>query len=220
MQRIPEPELMDDGAQARAYADADFGEAHQHFIELFRDRFPQLELAGEVLDLGCGPCDITRRFAKAFPQTSLHAVDGAMAMLELAQAINRREGLADRIELVHATLPGLELPQRHYHTIISNSLLHHLHDPHALWDTLQQAAKPFANVFVMDLMRPESEQQVRAIVEQYAANETDILRHDFYHSLCAAFTPDEVKQQLQEHSLSQLHLEAVSDRHMIIFGTL
>lgn len=220
MQRIPEPELMDDGAQARAYAGADFGEPHQHFIALFRDRFPQLELAGEVLDLGCGPCDITRRFAQAFPQASLHAVDGAMAMLELAQAINRREGLADRIELVHATLPGLELPQRHYHTIISNSLLHHLHDPHVLWNTLQQVAKPFANVFVMDLIRPESEQQVRAIVEQYAAGEADILRHDFYYSLCAAFTPEEVTQQLQEHSLSQLHLEVVSDRHMIIFGTL
>ena len=211
---------MDDEAQAWAYADADFGAPHQHFIELFQEKFPQLDHAGEVLDLGCGPCDVTRRFTRAFPQVTVHAMDGAKAMLNLAAAINQREGLSDRIELIHTTLSALELPQRHYHTITSNSLLHHLHDPHVLWDAIQRVAKPFANVFLMDLMRPESEQQAKAMVELYAADEADILRHDFYHSLCAAFTPEEIKQQLQEHSLSQLQVEVVSDRHLIIFGTL
>jgi len=220
MQRIPEPELMDDETQAQAYADADFDTPHQHFIELFQEKFPQLDINGEVLDLGCGPGDITRRFARAFPHARLHAVDGARVMLSLANAINRREGLSDRIELIHGKLPHVELPQCHYHTIISNSLLHHLPDPHVLWDTIQRAAKPYANLFVMDLIRPASEQQAMDIVDQYAANEPDILRHDFYHSLCAAFTPSEVQQQLEEHSLSQLHVEEVSDRHMIIFGSL
>ena len=36
MRRIPEPELMDDAEQAKAYAEADFSEPNQRFLELFR----------------------------------------------------------------------------------------------------------------------------------------------------------------------------------------
>ena len=39
MERIPEPELMDDPEQARAYASADFSEPHQAFVERFTQRF-------------------------------------------------------------------------------------------------------------------------------------------------------------------------------------
>lgn len=220
MQRIPEAELMSDPAQVSAYAAADFESAHQAFIDLFQQRFSLTGLSGEVLELGCGPCDISRRFALAFPDTNLHAVDGAVAMLEQAASLNRQQGLENRIRLIESTLPDLQLPQQHYHTIISNSLLHHLHDPHVLWESIKQHAKPFAQVFVMDLFRPETDAMAVAIVEQYAANEPDILRHDFYHSLRAAFTPNEVRQQLDDHALSQLDIDIVSDRHLIIYGNL
>lgn len=220
MQRRPEPELMNEAAQARAYAEADFESAHQAFIDLFQEKFPHLTITGEVLDLGCGPCDITRRFARAWPGAILHAVDGAGAMLQEAERLNLQHGLADRIALIESCLPDLHLPQAHYHTIISNSLLHHLHDPHVLWESIKRHAKPFASVFVMDLLRPATEQTASSLVEQYAAAEPDILRHDFYHSLCAAFSVEEVQAQLDEHALSQLTLEVVSDRHMIVFGTV
>ena len=40
MQRIPEPEeLMNDITQAKAYAQADFSEANQLFVELLEERF-------------------------------------------------------------------------------------------------------------------------------------------------------------------------------------
>lgn len=74
MQRRPETELMNDPVQAGAYAEADFESAHQSFIDLFVEKFPQLDITGEVLDLGCGPGDVTRRFARAFPNALLHAL--------------------------------------------------------------------------------------------------------------------------------------------------
>ena len=40
MKRVLEPELMDDAAQARAYAKADFSEENQGFVDRFRDYFP------------------------------------------------------------------------------------------------------------------------------------------------------------------------------------
>ena len=42
MERIPEPELMEDEAQARAYAEANFAEPHSHFIELLQAVFPHM----------------------------------------------------------------------------------------------------------------------------------------------------------------------------------
>ncbi|MDH5445130.1 MAG: class I SAM-dependent methyltransferase [Gammaproteobacteria bacterium] len=220
MQRVPEPELMDQPEQAHAYATADFETAHQGFIDHFKQAFPEAYISGEVLDLGCGPCDISRRFALAFPDTILHAVDGAPAMLAEASRLNSKHGLAERIVLIESLLSDLQLPQAHYHTLISNSLLHHLHKPHQLWQNLRQHAQPEAKVFIVDLMRPADTNQAHALVEQYAVNEPEVLREDFYHSLCAAFTPDEVQQQLDEQGLSKLHVQVISDRHMIIFGSL
>ena len=65
MERIPEPELMDDPAQAYAYANADFSEPHQAFVERFTQCFPG-HAPRRVLDLGCGAADITIRFARAY----------------------------------------------------------------------------------------------------------------------------------------------------------
>src|SRR3569832_952689 len=81
MQRIPEPELMDDDAQARAYAEADFEDAHARFIALFRERFAVVDITGTVLDLGCGPADITVRFARAYPRCVVHGVVGLLVLL-------------------------------------------------------------------------------------------------------------------------------------------
>lgn len=220
MRRIPEPELMNDVAQAEAYAHADFATPHNLFIELFKQKFPGLEIREVVLDLGCGPADISRRFVQAYPACHVHGVDGAQAMLEFGRQLNQQAGLSHCIELIEACLPGVELPQRHYHVIISNSLLHHLHDPFVLWQSIEQHARPFAHVFIMDLVRPENETRARQLVQEYASAEPAILQEDFYHSLCAAFTPGEVEQQLDEMGLSQLQVEVVSDRHMIIFGQL
>lgn len=107
-----------------------------------------------------------------------------------------------------------------YHVIISNSLLHHLKNPFNLWETIHNHAKPYAHIFVMDLIRPVDEQTVQFLANEYAANESDVLKQDFINSLRAAHTVKEVKQQLKEKSLTKLQVEEASDRHMIIYGVL
>ena len=114
----------------------------------------------------------------------------------------------------------IQVPQSSYHAIISNSLLHHLHDPSHLWNTIQKYAKPFAYVFVMDLVRPADEHTVEYFVNEYANNEAELLKRDFANSLRAAFTLSEVQQQLEKAGLNQLQTEKVSDRHMIIYGNV
>lgn len=222
MDRIVEKELMESEEQAKAYAFADFAVPHDLFISIFKEKFPDIPSSfnDAILDLGCGSCDVTRRFASTYPDAGFHAVDGSVAMLKYAKELNEKSGLTTRIKLIESNLANLDVPQNLYHAIISNSLLHHLHDPSMLWNNIKTLSKPFAHVFVMDLKRPVDEQTVQFLSQEYAENEPDILKQDFENSLRAAFTVDEVKKQLNEVGLSQLDIEEVSDRHMVVYGVM
>ena len=219
MDRIPETDLMEGPDQALAYAQADFSEPHNRFIELFKSRFGS-KLNGPVLDLGCGPGDICRRFARAFPACQVHGVDGSTAMLKLARASDNSTPYAARIHYQLAYLPDGRLPRQHYHALISNSLLHHLQDPLVLWQSILQCGKPGAPVFVMDLLRPDSLSVAEHLVEEYATGEPEILKNDFRNSLLAAYRPSEVTAQTCRLGLDHLEIEIVSDRHFIVFGRL
>ena len=218
MDRLPEPELMNDPAQAQAYAHADFSEPHQRFVSLFTEEFPNLAVRGRVLDLGCGAADVTLRFARAFPHCMIDAVDGAEQMLKHAQDLIAHAGMQSRIRLLHQCLPATQLAPHSYDAIISNSLLHHLHDPGMLWNAIKTHAHHGTAIFVLDLLRPASVEHARALVEHYAGEEPDILKSDFFNSLLAAFRIDEIHTQLQQAGLKPLQVRAVSDRHVLISG--
>lgn len=219
-QRIPEPELMDEPVQAAAYAHADFEQPHSWFVELLLQHFPDPDFAGRVIDLGCGPADISLRVAKAWPHCELLGVDGAEVMLEHGREAIAAAGLQERVALRRSLLPDSGLAAAQYDAVISNSLLHHLHQPQVLWQTIRALAAPGCRVFIMDLMRPASADQAAGLVQVYAGEEPEILRRDFYNSLLAAFRPDEVARQLQEAELGTLTVAAVSDRHLAIHGVV
>ena len=221
MKRQTEPELMVDEAQALAYASADFEAPHRQVIDLFRTLFPGRKVEGPVLDLGCGPGDITFRFARAFPQAKMVGVDGAPAMLELARKRLTAEGdLSARMRFIDGILPGAPIPPLAYSAIISNSLLHHLHRPEILWETVRHFGSPGTLVFICDLRRPADVSQAQTLTALYAADEPEVLRRDFFHSLLAAFEPEEVEAQLREAGLAKLQVLAVGDRHLAVHGVL
>ncbi len=218
MKRIPEPELMTDEEQAFAYANADFEEPHNHFIELLKETVGDvLPETGMAIDLGCGAADISIRFAKAFANYQIDALDGSAAMLaEGVKAINASD-LDHRINLIQTYLQETTLTSQSYDLIFSNSLLHHLHEPMLLWNCIKNAkGKPA--VFIMDLMRPNNDDEVVRMVNEYASGEPEVLQRDFYNSLKAAFTPDEVRGQLNEAGLEGFEISVVSDRHLTVFS--
>jgi SAM-dependent methyltransferase len=221
MQRVTEPELMDDQAQAEAYAAADFAEAHSRIVDNFDSCFPGEEVAGNILDLGCGPGDICFRFAARFPACSVIGVDGSRAMIRLANARKARDSVTDdRVRFIEGLLPGASIPAEPYAAVISNSLLHHLHEPRVLWETILRYASPGTRVYVVDLFRPQTLAEAQHLVNTYASGEPDILRRDFFNSLCAAFEPREVEIQLATAGLAGLAVAVISDRHLAVHGVL
>ncbi len=209
---------MDDPEQALAYAQADFSAENQTFVDLFRSRFPHF-VKGRVLDLGCGPADIAIRFVRALPDCQVTAIDGSPAMIRLGEEAVKAAGLERRIALRCRRLQDLELGEP-ADGIISNSLLHHMPNPLQFWEGVKRCGKPGGAVLVMDLTRPRSAADAQAIVERYAVGAPPILRRDFYNSLLAAFTEDEVRAQLAETGLGPLTVERVDDRHWVAAGTI
>lgn len=217
MRRIPEPEFMLSEEQARAYADFEAPHATM-FIDLFKQYFPHETIKGQVIDLGCGPADITRRFAQAFPECQLDGIDASEVMLAYGQHILAEYHLLQRIRLIPGYLPAVQWPQERYDSVISNSLLHHLADPQVLWQTVKALALPQAPIFIMDLLRPETRRQAELIVKRYAEHEPQMLRQDFFNSLLAAYRIDEVQEQLDQAGLEQLSVHEVSERHFMVVG--
>lgn len=220
MKRRPEPELMDEAKQAEAYAQADFSEPNELFLRLLASLSPGDLNGARVLDLGCGPADIVIRFLKAYPGATCDALDGSAAMLDHARvSLDGLPGIAARCRLIHDRLPSGQLGTG-YDLVLSNSLLHHLHEPQVLWQTVRRAARPGALVLVMDLMRPPSALWAESLVETYLADAPEVLRRDFRNSLFAAFEPQEVVAQLREAGLGELDVGVVSDRHLAIYGRI
>jgi ubiquinone/menaquinone biosynthesis C-methylase UbiE len=220
MERVPEAELMDEENQAQAYAEADFEEPNSRFIALFRQTFPPAAISGFILDLGCGPGDITLQVAQAWPHCHIHGVDGAAAMLHYGRQAAEKAGVGERVQFVQGRLPEVSLPREKYDVLISNSLLHHLPEPAVLWDCLKRYGVSGAPVFIMDLFRPATRDEAAALVKQYAGEEPEILQRDFFNSLLAAFDPSEVRLQLAQAGLDALQVAIVSDRHLAVTGFL
>ena len=220
MNRLVEPELMSEAEQAKAYAEADFESAHSSYPKLFAKEFPTRPKKALVLDLGCGPADVTIRFAKANPGYKFHGVDGSAAMLKLGRAAVKRERLQKRIELIEGFIPGAPIPAKSYDVIISTSFLHHLHDPQVLWKTVKRFSRPGTIVFIVDLRRPRSRKAAWELVDTYSTNEPEVLRQDFYNSLRAAFVPQNIIKQLTEASIAGLKVRQINDRHLIVFGKI
>ena len=243
MERIVEPELMDDPLQARAYAEADFDRSDQAFTERFlgllgqpfpRPRPPALdigsgnaldleaglgsswEVGNGIVDLGCGPGNISFRLAAALPRARVLGLDGAASMLALAaERQQRHPGEWPQLHFLRVYLPltgaapagvspagadpvaALGGP---FAAVVSNSLLHHLHDPQVLWQAVGQLAAPGATIYIKDLRRPASAAAADALTERHAAGAAAVLRRDFRASLAAAFTAAEVEAQLAHAS--------------------
>ena len=215
MQRIPEPELMTDDAQCQAYASADFSVSNQAFVDIVRNRIP--EHVVNVLDLGCGPGDVMIRLARACPSLKIMAVDGSPAMIQLAQTAIEECGLSMAISALQGYVPGLPFLVGHFDAVLSKDFLHHLPDPMALWHEVRSLIKPGGFICVMDLRRPDSPQAAQKIVDVVTAEEAEVLKIDFYNSLLAAFTLEEIREQLKAAALN-LDVTLSGDRHMLIKG--
>ncbi|QNI48840.1 methyltransferase domain protein [Synechococcus sp. A15-60] len=220
--RVLEPEVMNDPLQVDAYAAADFNVSDQAVV----DRIEQLLAVDGVhfrqqaclVDLGCGPGNISLRLAKRWTDCCVLGVDAAERMLRVAEARRRDAGvMTERLRYQRRALP-LPASSLEADLVVSNSLLHHLHDPMHLWSSVKSLASSRCLVLHRDLKRPDSEASIDGLCQQHVANAPEVLQRDYRASLRAAFTAAEVKAQLAVAGLPQLQVMEVEDRYLEVSG--
>ena len=219
MPRQPEPESMDVGEEADAYAAADFAQVNQAVV----DRL--LEVVGPrdracVVDLGTGPADIPIRLMRCRPGWHVVAVDASEPMLDHARRMVEQAGLGHAIQLVLADAKATGLADRSFDIVLSNSILHHITDVDRFWAEVKRLARSGAPVLLRDLARPHDAAAARRIVDRYAADETPLLREEYCRSLLSSYTVDEVRAQLDRGGLPCLDVAMVTDRHLDVFGRM
>ena len=102
--------------------------------------------------------------------------------------------------------------------IVSNSLLHHLHQPDLLWTVSRALAAPGCRTLHRDLRRPSSDAEVQQLLLKHLPSAPEVLQHDFAASLAAAFEPQEVTEELLKLGLNQLTVSVEDDRYLVVSG--
>ena len=89
MKRTPEPELMENPSQVRAYADADFSISDSMVVnglEKYLNKVRKILNKNDfVFDMACGPGNIAERIAKKWPFVNVVGIDGSKEMLNEAE---------------------------------------------------------------------------------------------------------------------------------------
>jgi ubiquinone/menaquinone biosynthesis C-methylase UbiE len=134
-------------------------------------------------------------------------------MLELARYNLELGGAIARVRLAHVDAKQLTYKDAYFDIVMSNSIVHHIPEPAAVIAEAVRVLKPGGLIFFRDLMRPESDADVRRLVELYAGDCNDHQRAMFDASLRAALTLDEIRSLVAPHGFAGESVQATSDRH-------
>ena len=221
--RVLEPEVMDTAEEARDYDAMDHVAVNERFCA---DLLAELgaPLANRVLDVGTGtariPIEICARGAG--PDVEIVAIDLADHMLAVASENLARAGLESRVRLERVDAKAMPYPNGAFGATISNSIIHHIPEPAGVLAEMWRVTARGGLLFVRDLYRPESDDEVDRLVALYggAAPADPQLLRSFEKqrfllraSLCAALTVAEVAALVAPLGVDARAVRMTSDRH-------
>jgi len=213
MNRIVEPEVMDTREAAEAYDAMEHGEVDAAFVE----RVIALGASsGHFLDVGTGPAQIPILLAQHCSDIYITAIDLSEEMLKIAKRHVAAAGLTNRITLERVDAKTLPYPDNTFDGLISNSIVHHIHDAMRALREMGRVVCPQGTVLIRDLIRPETPADAQAFVDLYAAEDTPYQQKLYYDSFLAAFTIAEVNEMLTQMDMPGAVVVQSTERHWSI----
>ncbi len=231
MERKTEPELMLSKHQVKAYSNADFSVGDSEFVnrldKILSKKSMSLGAKSVVIDLGCGPGNITERISSRWPSCKVIGIDGSETMVEIALERKKKastEKNNENLSYICMNIGNIENECAHLHfsadVLVSNSLLHHMHDPSKFWNCLKKLSKANCLYLHKDLRRPTSASKCLYLQKKYLSTAPEVLKKDYLASLNAAFTVKEVESQLEIAGLNHLNVLEVDDRYLEVSEAL
>jgi tRNA1(Val) A37 N6-methylase TrmN6 len=211
LDRILEPEVMDTEEDALEYDSIPNDDVNAAFVEEVLNLSPIN--ATRLVDLGSGPAHIPILFALKRPQMIITAVELAENMISIAQQNIKNANVADRITIKKQDIKHTMLSQKTFDIVISNSCVHHIHNPIELFVEAKRLLNNRGIIYFKDLLRPKNLTELDYLVSKYASDASEYQRVLFRNSLHAALTLDEVKENVEAAKLLNAEIKQTSDRH-------
>ncbi|HEY2147107.1 MAG TPA: methyltransferase domain-containing protein [Pirellulales bacterium] len=167
----------------------------------------------EILDLGTGTAQIPIELCRRAPNVRVVAIDLAAEMLHVAKLNVELASLRDRVMLNLVDAKQIPYDSGRFDAIMSNSIVHHIPEPASVLAEAVRVVRPGGLIFIRDLLRPESEAEVRRLVALYAADCNDHQRSMFDASLRAALMLAEIRALVAALGFPAETVRQTSDRH-------
>ena len=229
MERIAEPELMNKKEQVISYADADFSEGENNLINqihyyLSRNSICLTE-SDLIVDLGCGPGNISEKLSIMWPNTDVIGIDGSKEMIlraELNKKILSNQGKLKKLSYIHCDIKDFELdiisPKKEISLLVSNSLIHHITHLEDFFKTILRLSSDETINFHKDLKRPIDEKSALELKAKCSSKCNDVLTNDYYASLKASYTYKELKSFTLENDLLSLEVFEDGEQYLMVYG--
>ena len=210
--RVLEPEVMDTPEEALDYNAMDHAEVNDRFVaDLLA--FHGRPASGDWLDVGTGTALIPLVLCQRTQACRIVGTDLAEQMLLLGHRNVSEAGLDHRIRLDRVDAKSMPYLDQSFEAVLSNSIVHHIPEPLAVLTEMVRLVSPGGTLFVRDLTRPNSQNELDRLVQLYAGQEPERARAMFRDSLHASLTLDEVQDRVASLGLPRDGVRMTSDRH-------
>ncbi|HEU5118224.1 MAG TPA: class I SAM-dependent methyltransferase [Isosphaeraceae bacterium] len=212
LDRILETEAMDTPEEAASYDAMDHAEVNARFVADFLPAHGPCR-GGWLLDVGTGTARIPIQLCRQDTQARVLGLDLARSMLDLGARNVDQADFSDRIRLELADAKDLPAEWGPFEAVISNTIVHHIPEPAAVLKEMVRRVEPGGTLFVRDLTRPETREELDRLVETHAGREAGPARALFADSLHAALSLQEVRTLVGDLGLPPEGVTMTSDRH-------
>lgn len=218
LSRVLEPVPADARQDAQAYFDIDHRDINGKFVD---DLIVGGPVGPRVVDLGCGPAEIAILLCERSPEIQLMAIDAEAEMLSIANLEIEVAGLIDKIILEQADVTDLVgFDDQMANTVISNSVMHHIEAADQFLREAKRLVAPDGRLFIRDLLRPESDDEVERLVTVHASGDDEFGQQLLRQSFHASFTIDEVQRIAKDLGIAPECVQQTSDRHWTMDWTM
>lgn len=188
--RIPEPELMEDPAQCEFYNREfeDDPDCLPRFIATY-EKYVGIHY-GTVIDLGSGTCNFIVELCKVYPRLNFICYEASNSMNMIAKQNIANNNFENRITIIEDDFFNASGT---FDVVLANRVLHHINDTENFWKLVSRLSN---NVLVCDLERP---QELNYIDPEFP--------EDLKNSFMAAYTVDEVAEQVKNYNYTVLREE-------------
>ena len=229
MNREPEPELMNKKSQVKAYCAADFslGEINlikfiSKYLEINNIKLSRNDL---IVDLGCGPGNISEKLSEKWPDVNVLGIDGSQEMIREAESrifknkiLNKQRNLNYLCSDIRE-ISSLEIfSEKEITLLVSNSFIHHITDIDNFFKFIISLSSKETINFHKDLIRPKDKDTALQLKEKCSQKYSNILTNDYYASLKASYRKNELQEKILELNLDSMNVIEETEEYLIVYG--